>query len=298
MKAAPEICSATPGTCESKVAWRRPYWKRASLTMVFDRVELTVGDEGRVAQGLDACAREVVLAQRLVLRLVLNARDVAGVVAEAQRQSGCLLLMRWSPRTEKKLVSSESGKTRDNWLSGAEADGVAVRVDGREAGQDAVVGGRRHGRPREQEARADESARRDGAERGAHAPDVRVGQRVRAVEARRAAARHEVGVGARQADGRGRARGQQAADEGRLLRRDVVEGCRYRVEEMPGPAMTGIVTELVRLPRTSEVKKPDSWRRRCSKAAKKKVRSRTMGPPRVAPYCARVKAASCRGRCR
>jgi hypothetical protein len=40
--------------------------------------------------------------------------------------------------------------------------------------------------------------------------------------------------------------------------------------------------------RTSEVKKPDSCRRRCSCAPKKKVRSRRSGPPSVTPYCARV----------
>ena len=39
MKAAPEICSATLGICESKVALRRPKLKRASLTIVLVTVE-------------------------------------------------------------------------------------------------------------------------------------------------------------------------------------------------------------------------------------------------------------------
>src|ERR1700730_3709478 len=50
----------------------------------------------------------------------------------------------------------------------------------------------------------------------------------------------------------------------------------------------GIVMLDVSPAPTLLVKKPDSWRRRCSKAAKKKVRSFFMGPPKVAPYCARV----------
>src|SRR6185503_2949241 len=53
-----------------------------------------------------------------------------------------------------------------------------------------------------------------------------------------------------------------------------------------------IVTLEVRLPCTSLVKKPDSFRRRCSKAAKKKVRPLSNGPPSVAPYCARVNGGS------
>ncbi len=39
---------------------------------------------------------------------------------------------------------------------------------------------------------------------------------------------------------------------------------------------------------TSEVKKPDSCRLRCSKAMKPKVLSWSSGKPSVAPYCARV----------
>src|ERR1051325_960237 len=34
--------------------------------------------------------------------------------------------MRWSPRTEKKLVSSEMGKTRDNWLSARKPMGLPL----------------------------------------------------------------------------------------------------------------------------------------------------------------------------
>ena len=49
-----------------------------------------------------------------------------------------------------------------------------------------------------------------------------------------------------------------------------------------------MVTLPFRPARTLLVKKPVSWRRRCSKAKKKKVRSRSNGPPSVAPYCARV----------
>src|SRR6476469_1503133 len=53
-----------------------------------------------------------------------------------------------------------------------------------------------------------------------------------------------------------------------------------------------IVTELVRPCPTLEVKNPDSFRRRCSNAKKKKVRSLSNGPPRVNPYCVRVNGGS------
>src|SRR6185436_14783151 len=53
-----------------------------------------------------------------------------------------------------------------------------------------------------------------------------------------------------------------------------------------------IVTLEVRLPCTSLVKKPDSLRRRCSKAKKKNVRPLSNGPPSVNPYCARVNGGS------
>src|SRR5918911_4543550 len=54
------------------------------------------------------------------------------------------------------------------------------------------------------------------------------------------------------------------------------------------PGIAGIVVEPPSPAATSEVKKPDSCRRRCSTAVKKKVRFLIIGPPRVAPYCARV----------
>src|SRR5438045_1256783 len=59
-----------------------------------------------------------------------------------------------------------------------------------------------------------------------------------------------------------------------------------------GRIPAGIVTLAFRPAPTLEVKKPDSCRRRCSKAAKKKVRSFLIGPPKVAPYCARVNGGS------
>src|SRR4051812_6777611 len=59
----------------------------------------------------------------------------------------------------------------------------------------------------------------------------------------------------------------------------------------PG-ASGGNVTEPVKPCATLLVKKPDSLRRRCSKAKKKKVRSRSKGPPIVNPYCERVNGGS------
>src|SRR5258708_28638206 len=49
-----------------------------------------------------------------------------------------------------------------------------------------------------------------------------------------------------------------------------------------------IVTELFSPRPTSLVKNPDSSRRRCSNAKKKKVRSLSNGPPTVKPYCLRL----------
>src|SRR5438132_7057914 len=54
------------------------------------------------------------------------------------------------------------------------------------------------------------------------------------------------------------------------------------------PGITGIVAEPVSPCATLLVKKPDSCRRRCSKATKKKVRFLSNGPPRVKPNCLRL----------
>ena len=58
------------------------------------------------------------------------------------------------------------------------------------------------------------------------------------------------------------------------------------------PGITGIVAEPVKPWATLLVKKPDSCRRRCSKAKKKNVRSLRNGPPSVNPYCVRVNGGS------
>src|SRR6185369_4909958 len=62
----------------------------------------------------------------------------------------------------------------------------------------------------------------------------------------------------------------------------------------PG-ARGGSVTEPVNPRATSLVKNPDSFRRRCSNAKKKNVRSRSNGPPIVKPYCVRVNGGSATG---
>src|ERR1051326_7015915 len=61
------------------------------------------------------------------------------------------------------------------------------------------------------------------------------------------------------------------------------------------PGITGIVADDRKPAATSLVKKPDSFRRRCSNAKKKNVRSRSSGPPNVSPYCARVNGGSSTG---
>src|SRR6185369_9204915 len=58
------------------------------------------------------------------------------------------------------------------------------------------------------------------------------------------------------------------------------------------PGITGIVADAVRPWATLLVKKPDSLRRRCSNAKKKKVCSGLNGPPMVKPYCVRVNGGS------
>src|SRR5829696_1586434 len=58
------------------------------------------------------------------------------------------------------------------------------------------------------------------------------------------------------------------------------------------PGITGIVAEPVSPWATLLVKKPDSFRRRCSKAKKKNVRFVSKGPPKVNPYCVRVNGGS------
>src|ERR1043166_4908007 len=61
------------------------------------------------------------------------------------------------------------------------------------------------------------------------------------------------------------------------------------------PGITGIVAEEVIPCETLLVKNPDSFRRRCSNAKKKKVRTLSNGPPSVNPNCVRVKGGSSLG---
>src|ERR1044071_1768000 len=58
------------------------------------------------------------------------------------------------------------------------------------------------------------------------------------------------------------------------------------------PGIAGMVADDRKPAATSLVKNPDSFRRRCSNAKKKNVRSGSNGPPKVNPYCVRVNGGS------
>ena len=87
MNAVPEMLNATASPfCDLKVARRSPKLKRASFTTLVGKRRSQRGDCGEVSQFLNTGAREIVLAQRLVLRLDLNTGDLARVVAEPETE--------------------------------------------------------------------------------------------------------------------------------------------------------------------------------------------------------------------
>ena len=87
MNAVPEMLNATASPfCDLKVARRSPKLKRASFTMLLESVEVSVVDCRKVSQFLNTCAREIVLAQRLVLRFDLDTSDLAWVVTESETE--------------------------------------------------------------------------------------------------------------------------------------------------------------------------------------------------------------------